>query len=1625
MFVHSNGRRLGWSAVALVVIGTGLQLAAPSAHAALASPEDLGPLGDVATNSPVFSWSTVPGAAKYEIQADDAADYSSPAFTVTTTNRRYVPTVLLAGGTQHWRVRALDADATPSSWTTGEFTISPVAPPTPQGPADGTSLHQPASPPLLEWTETPGAVEYTVQLDKETDFVDAVTYTTRVTSLVVPDPLEATTYHWRVKAKKTTGIESAYSEPISFSVGALAPVTIVGPDDDPDNEVEDVVLDWEPVPGAQYYQLRVATDEDFNTIIDNQTKILGTRYSPPVTYLNNQYYWQVRAVDLSGNPTAWSSIQANFNRVWPDRPQARYPAGPGTVEIAGQPYFQWTPVQHATYYQLDVGGDPNFSPGSFDTCRTAGTTYTTQNGILTTRFGQSADETCSMQPGAVMYWRVRGMDLPKGVQGLYSATQAFRYRPSEFRNVRPANGQTVDVPTFSWESVRPAERYEIAVYDRVGGQVLEASTYSTSYTPVGVLALEPDDGPFTWQLNSVSADGTSSVIEGRTFRVSGGSPATGAAAMTPLSGRSSDPATMRAPSLRWEPSPDAASYRLYLGNAGSGVYWTSNGDDVLGEDLPYPAVTDISTRTFAPGTYDWFAVAYAEDGSLLDIGPVATFRVADFPTVTGQALALDGLSHDAGTTCTAHLNADGVTGPRCDAVPASPEFSWDHQADMALYMVYLSEDASFTNLVERDVPVTAGTRYALTLTNDHPALPESKAGQAYYWTVRPCKALTVCAPDPVSSTGMATNAFRKESPAVTSHPVTTEVVDGAGRATSTEVTFDWDDYFDTNQAHVWSATGERGPQAARTYRIQVSGSPTFSSTASQNIDDKVVDQSTYTAVQDLYPEGTLYWRVQAIDGDENALTWSPTRSFVKQSPQVTLTGPANQSDGSGAQQLTWAPQAFASSYELAVSKDGDANFSDATKLFANKTVKQVGYVWDSPIPVSNLPYHWRVRRKDAAGNVGPWSAARSFTVRGLAPSPLSPAAGAFESGNGPLFTWDRVDEAATYVLEVRVAGSATNWATITTPATSWATVKEMPAGSWQWRVTARNTASTPKNLGTSDWRDLSVVTGPTATTAPVVTGSGKVGTPLNASEPVWDLPGVTNTWQWKRGGVAVAGATGQSYVVTAEDVGRPISVTVTGTAVGFQPGTSTSNATVATAAPAPTATSPASISGTGKVGDTLSSTLPTWSLADVVSTRQWLRNDTPIAGATDATYAVRPTDVGATITLRVTGTRDGHEPGSSLSNGVVGVRGDAPEATTPPSLSGSGKVGTSLQASPPTWSTTGVSNSVQWLRDGTPISGATGSAYSVGTVDVDHEITARYTGTASGRAPATVISNAVVGQLGDAPTASSSPILSGAGKVGGSLSVPLASWNTAGVTESLQWLRDGSPIAGQTSRTHVVTADDLGSQLSVLVTGTAVGRRPGTVSSSSVLAVFGDAPVATRAPAVAGTTSVGRVLTADPGTWTGDPTFTFTWLRNGNPIAGATGTTYQVVAQDAGQRVAVRLSASAPGRTPGTATSPTVAIYRLAATVSITPGTQRVRLNRRAPIKVTLTVPGLPGPTGTIRIYDGSRLLKTLTVRADQRGVVRTKLEMTRTGKRKITAKYSGSSGVMPKAGTAKVTVVR
>jgi len=94
------------------------------------------------------------------------------------------------------------------------------------------------------------------------------------------------------------------------------------------------------------------------------------------------------------------------------------------------------------------------------------------------------------------------------------------------------------------------------------------------------------------------------------------------------------------------------------------------------------------------------------------------------------------------------------------------------------------------------------------------------------------------------------------------------------------------------------------------------------------------------------------------------------------------------------------------------------------------------------------------------------------------------------------------------------------------------------------------------------------VTGTFAGTDPTITGSTYVGQTLTASLH-WTPTPTTLTYQWNRSGVAILGATAATYVATADDLGQSLTVTVSGSGVGYYDVTGTSTAVIPTEAPHP------------------------------------------------------------------------------------------------------------------------------------------------------------------------------------------------------------------------------------------------------------------------------------------------------------------------------------------------------------------------------------------------------------------------------------------------------------------------
>jgi hypothetical protein len=177
------------------------------------------------------------------------------------------------------------------------------------------------------------------------------------------------------------------------------------------------------------------------------------------------------------------------------------------------------------------------------------------------------------------------------------------------------------------------------------------------------------------------------------------------------------------------------------------------------------------------------------------------------------------------------------------------------------------------------------------------------------------------------------------------------------------------------------------------------------------------------------------------------------------------------------------------------------------------------------------------------------------------------------------------------------------------------------------------------------------------------------------------------------------------------------------------------------------------------------------------------------------------------------------------------------------------------------------------------------------------------------------------------------PTVTGTARVGEVLTARNGTWENSPTEFRYRWLRCSASgfgcvllsADGQTFRLHEV---DVGRTLRVRVTAINADGATNARSEPSDVVQPNTAPLNNTAiPTITGTPRVGDDLTANEGTWTGNPSsFTFQWQRcdvdaiTCANVIGATGRTYGVRLADLGFRLRVVVTARKNERS-GTATS--------------------------------------------------------------------------------------------------------
>ncbi len=624
----------------------------------------------------------------------------------------------------------------------------------------------------------------------------------------------------------------------------------------------------------------------------------------------------------------------------------------------------------------------------------------------------------------------------------------------------PPTGSVVDsLPSFGWEAVRGAERYQwqIAADPSFNSQVLGANQdlFFTKNTRATMLKVVPN-GDYWWRVRAVAPDGAVSAW-------SPGRSITKLWAAAPGLAAPADGATISFPedrfALSWSPVPGAARYLVRIGTDPTlaSLVLPGNGTETQ-------ATTYTLLGPLAPGkTYYWGIVPIDAAGNYGEPSAVWSFTWT-WPSAT-EARVVD--------------------------VASAPQiydhrFEWDPVAGAAGYELEVSSSSEFApgSIVCCKPNATTGLTTIGTSFSPTTVLPNNNR---YYWRVR--------AIDANGNAGVWNlgpeflKAFDNVAPSIDGLRML-DGLPGVGAVATTTPVVVWDPVPGASAYEVEVTRFESGCQwtATQEHWTSVTASTAwtplgwgwnrrlpYQSSQSVATDTPVLvaGHSYCVRVTALDRTATSAVRIRSAETylpDENspAFTWlgSPAGSPCSPSCSNGALGsddylaPLRGATETGVELFRWNPLEGAQSYFVIVAKDEE--FTNVVDYAFTRIPAYAPRATNGPrtYPDETTSYYWAVLPATGADGSGVvtaprFSAPASFHKRSTPPELLAPAPGTAVSG-APVFHWTPAAGAHRYKLEVASDASfASLIDTVVTDSTSYTSSEPYPADrTLYWRVRA-------------------------------------------------------------------------------------------------------------------------------------------------------------------------------------------------------------------------------------------------------------------------------------------------------------------------------------------------------------------------------------------------------------------------------------------------------------------------------------------------------------------------------------------------------------------------------------------
>lgn len=934
-------------------------------------------------SSPIFSWEPVTGASQYRLQiASNPDGFSTPLYNQTTLAVSHQPTTKLANGQYYWRVVPLDGSSHLGKESEvrgfqllyGTSTLGEIP-----ELYEPTNYSQMQFTPTFHWEAIPGAERY--QLEYMTDdgvceYGSGTIIETRNTTYTPSSTFANDNYCWHVRVISGSS-NGEWSETWHFrKQWDIQPILLT-----PTNNYKYGIYplySWTPVPGASYYNIEIAVDQNWASPFDKNNT--GNPFYTPQKYYGTipyPYAWRVTSYDWNSHAGATSVVDSWQSYYTSTAPSLIYPfyyyppndpnvygdvdLNPYEDRTAQYPVFQWHRTDNpwpyggtfAPAYRIEVSKSSLFSiiEWTVDTESTHAAP-TTENPFPSIDLDQN------------YYWRVCPLDMIGGscltvpIEGDEWWSQIWRARFNPDFGLPPTNGSAPVLlrpehgdewveatPLLEWRALEGADYYYVQISRDPSLQtdiILDEYVPYPAYSAETSLAQRYLDrleyGTFYWRVQA-NIDGTwSDWSEVRRFQIASQS------------------------EWRYDRAIGLIENRLQIG------------DDATGD---------------ASGSYDLTTLFASNSNENWYFGFTATLTL-DLDMVYGIYLDID------------HIDGSGADGPPPDrnynvtTISAhEPEFAIyvdqiDGNVDKATTWIYEYENNAWQE-PQRLSEIGAGNLYFASGYLEL-LIPNSAIGMSDYtgsisailFSVDGNNLEDSVPSDPnVPGSGELSRFTSVSEHMNLFYPPNT----GGGDPTAypSIVPFLWD--YPTGGDPSGIDEDPPSPWAGMHMNVCLDAAcSTIVETADLDATPYYFASSNVALLDDIYGDTTYYWRIQPryLHNSEYFGAYNSGYSFMREGfvPQnlqtsVTFATPT----------FTWDLVEGAGAYDLQVSKGPDFGGSDLV-------INISGLTQNSHTPTSTLAeaeYWWRVRARRYGNFTSDWSAVSNFVlnlpdVTGLTPN---------------------------------------------------------------------------------------------------------------------------------------------------------------------------------------------------------------------------------------------------------------------------------------------------------------------------------------------------------------------------------------------------------------------------------------------------------------------------------------------------------------------------------------------------------------------------------------------------------------------------------------------------------------